>query len=176
MKFALAWADVTSQNHALRFTLFALSFTTAISLIFSLVIIFKPPIVVERGCVSEAFQVASNQRTKGEIENFIRIALVERFSTSATVEDGHLSPGEFELRQREQKELQSRGLDQKIIVGHIDVTESVATVDCDRLISINNIRSAFPLKLKVKVESKNRGIGNPYGLVLVEVKPQQENK
>lgn len=176
MKFTLAWAEVTTQNQVLKYVLFVLGLATVFSLLFSIVLIFKPPIVVERGCVTEAFKVSSNQRSKGEIENFVREALLQRFDSSARVEDGYLAPPELDLRQKEQKELQGRGLDQRIIVRQVEVIDSGVTVDCDRLVSINNIRSAFPLKLKVRVESKTRTLGNPYGLILSEVKVQQDKE
>jgi hypothetical protein len=51
----------------------------------------------------------------------------------------------------------------------VTVSGDAIRVDADRLISIDKIRSAFPLMLEVSVSRTARTEDNPYGLLLTKV-------
>lgn len=170
MKFTIAWARVASENSVLKAVVLCLS---ALCLFFgasSLKLALKDPIVVDRGCYSKAGSVADGKRTATEIESFLQEALAQRFDTQGVVRNDFLSDDEQILRAKEQKDLQNRKLSQRVILNSATVEGGTIIVDADRLISVGDVRSAFKFPLNVKIESVTRSEGNPYGLVVSEVK------
>ena len=66
---------------------------------------------------------------------------------------------------------------QFIVVRGVKVTGTQAAIDADRLISVAQIRSAFPFALTVTVATTARTESNPYGLQLEKVEqPKAEVK
>lgn len=170
MKFTIAWARVASENSVLKAVVLCL---TVLCLFFgasSLKLALKDPLVVDRGCYSKAASVADGKRTTAEIESFLKEALAQRFDTQTVVRNDFLSDDEQILRAKEQKDLQSRKLSQRVILNSATVEGGTIIVDADRLISVGDVRSAFKFPLNVKIESVTRSEGNPYGLVVSEVK------
>ena len=170
MKFTVAWAKVISENSILKSVILCLTGLCLFFGITSLKLALKDPIVIERGCYSKPGQPGDGKRTTVEIEAFLREALSQRFDSSSVTHDGCLSEDEQFLRAKEQKELQSRKLTQKVVLNSFVVDGGSATVDSDRLISVGDVRSAFRFSLTVKIESVTRSMGNPYGLVISEIK------
>lgn len=170
MKFTIAWAKVASENSVLKAVVLCLS---ALCLFFgasSLKLALKDPIVVERGCYSKVAAITDGKRSATEIESFLKEALAQRFDTQAVVRNDFLSDDEQILRSKEQKDLQNRKLSQKVILNAATVEGGSVIVDADRLISVGEVRSAFKFPLNVKIESVTRSEGNPYGLVVSEIK------
>jgi hypothetical protein len=120
--------------------------------------------------------MAKTSHTNHEIESFVEAALEQRFDSKEAGRDFLLSGTEKELRQREQKDLLARKLNQRVVVNSAQVSESGIIVDADRLISVGEIRSAFRFPLVVKVESVGRSSANPYGLILSKVKPVEKKE
>ncbi len=176
MKLSVAWAKTASENHILKFVILCLAGLTVFFGITSLKLSLRDPLVIERGCFSKAALTADSKRTPEEIESFLREALSQRFDSTAVVRNGLLSSEEMDVREKEQKELQGRKLNQKIVLGSIKMDGGNVNVEADRLIAVGEVRSAFKFPLIVKVESISRSEGNPYGLVVSEVKTVQKGE
>jgi hypothetical protein len=170
MKYTVAWAKIVSENSILKTVVLCLTGLTVFFGLSALKLALKDPIVVDRGCFSKVANVGDSKRTNLEIESFLKEALAQRFDTTAQVHDNYLATDEQFVRQKEQKDLQSRKLIQRIVLNSASVYGGEVAVDSDRLISVGDVRSAFKFPLKVKIESVSRSEGNPYGLVVTEVK------
>ena len=132
--------------------------------------------VIERGCYSKVAKAQDGKRSPEEVSAFLREALAQRFDSDAAIHDAFLDDEEIALREREQKELLSRKLHQRVILGKISIDGGNVSVEADRLISIGEVRSAFRFPLLVKMESVTRSEGNPYGLVVSEIKTVQKGE
>jgi len=142
-------------------------------------IALKPPLLIERGCITSFKSIASLDHTDQEVEAFVRVALSQRFNSDTASIPGYLSQAEEDYRIQEQKELGSRNMTQKIIVNSVKVKDGVGIVDTDRLISVGSVRSAFSFPLSITLSTVSRTEGNPYGLVLTQTmapKPEETHK
>jgi hypothetical protein len=169
VKFNLAWANIVKENSILKYTVLVLGAVTILLTICFTEMGLKNPLVIERGCLSTIVPLADTHHTNAEIESFLEVALQQRFDSRSNVET-FLSGSERELKTKEQKDLQTKKLTQKISINKVLVAESGVTVDADRLISVGEIRSAFRFPLIVNVESVGRTVANPFGLILTDVK------
>lgn len=170
MKYTEAWASVVSQNLNLKVATSILGILSVILGMTTLRLTFKDSIIIERGCFSKATTPVKDEHSKEEIDSFLQESLLQRFDSQVKAVDGLLAPDELRLRESEQKEFISRGMKQKIVINQITASEDGFKVDADRIISVNDVRSAFRFPLFVKLESKSRSYSNPYGLLLVTTK------
>lgn len=171
MKYTEAWASVASQNALLKLAISILGLLTLVLGMTTLKLTFKDAIVIERGCFSKVTNQVKDEHTKQEVETFLQEALAQRFDSMVQPVDGLVSPDELRLRQTEQKELETRNIKQRIIINQVSPSNDGAyLVDADRIIYVNELRSAFRFQLLVKLESKARSQSNPYGLLIVSAK------
>lgn len=170
MKFATAWSELANQNLTLKVALASISACALVFAILSAKLALREPLIVERACFSAVAKMGDSRRTTEEIEAFVKIALSQRFDTDSKQLRGYLSASEISLRSQEQNELSSRQLSQKVIVNSVKIDGSNAIADATRIVTVGTIRSALPLLLSLKVESQDRDDGNPYGLLLSNVK------
>jgi hypothetical protein len=169
MRFTVAWANVISENLALKFVAASL-----VVVIFSLSIVVvrlagRKPLIVERACHSRALSIADVDRTPAEIEAFVREALLVRFDTNAQVKPGYLSLEEEKFRTQEQLELKKREIVQRIIVNSVVVNGQTVSVNSDRLFAVGAVRSVLPFPLVLNIGTVTRSETNPYGLTLLQV-------
>lgn len=176
MKFSVAWAKIATENHVLKFIVIILSGLCLFFALTSLKLSLRDPLVIERGCYSKNATPVDGKRSPAEIEAFLKEALSQRFDSSSAPRNGFLSDEEIEVREREQKELEGRKLEQRVILSRLSMNGGVVNVEADRLIAIGEVRSAFKFPLIVKIESVTRSEGNPYGLVVEEVKTIQKGE
>lgn len=176
MKFNVAWAKAAQENSVLKTAVLILGSLSTLLGICMTQMALKAPLVIERGCFSKSAALSESPHTNVEIESFIETALPQRFDTKDPGRESFLSSSERELRVKEQKDLTARKLNQRVVVNAVSVGEKSITVEADRLISVGDIRSAFKFPLSVKVESVARTVGNPYGLILSEVKPVERKE
>ena len=80
-----------------------------------------------------------------------------------------------ENKLKEQENLAKNGILQFFLHRKIEVKDDYFLINGDRLYSVNNVRSAMPIVLKVTVESKDRTETNPYGLILVKTEVLKED-
>jgi hypothetical protein len=170
MKFTTAWADVAAKNVTLKIAVILLSLSTMILGVASAKLSLRDPLIIERSCFSKALSVASNQHTSQEIEAFVREALAQRFNSEST-EVFLLSSDEQTNRTQEEKEMNTRGMKQRLIVNSVKADGNTVQVDADRLISVGQIRSALPFPLTVIITTASRSQSNPYGLLALKVSP-----
>jgi hypothetical protein len=175
MKYTEAWASVVSQNFNLKMATFVLGIVSLVLGMTTLRLTFKDSPIIERGCFSRSLAPMKDEHTKEEIEIFIKEALVQRFDSTVQPVDGLLAPDELKLRLQEQKDLITRNMKQRLVVNSVAKNGDDFLVDADRVISVNEVRSAFKFQLLVKLESKARSYSNPYGLIIVSAS-QVENK
>jgi len=172
MKFHLAWADVLSQNALLKFVVFALTLSTIAFGLTTLKLSLQPPLLIERGCVSQVVHPASaTEHTEEEIGAFLRAALSQRFDTEAIADTSLVSDLEKLNRKREQEELKGRGMRQRVLVNAESVQIQGASVrlNVDRLISTATLRTDLLFSVVLALASTDRTPSNPYGLTLQSV-------
>src|SRR5688500_12585574 len=116
MKFNVAWANLATENHILKFVILVLSGLSVFFGITSLKLALRDPLVIARGCYSRPATVVDSKRSETEIKAFLTEALAQRFNSNTPPRDGFLSDEEQILREKEQKELKGRKLDQKVIL------------------------------------------------------------
>jgi len=167
MKYTEAWASVVSQNFNLKMATVILGAISLVLGMTTLRLTFKDSPIIERGCFSRPLVPMKDEHTKEEIESFIKEALSQRFDSTVQPVDGLLSPDELKLRLQEQKDFVTRNMKQRLVVNSVTQTGDDFLVDADRVISVNDVRSAFKFPLLVKLESKARSYSNPYGLIIV---------
>ena len=169
MRFLSAWEGVSKENTSLRIAIYILGLCLSCE---SAVLLFnskKVPLLIERACYTKMTKSQSADFTEDEVKVFLRLAIEKRFNSLASESDQYLSLKQRELRKAEQDELKTRAMRQTVFVNSVKIDTGNAIVDADRLISVGDIRSAFPFKLNIKFEQTDRSESNPYGLVLVEV-------
>jgi len=171
MKYTEAWASIATQNSILKLTILVLGFLTLVLGMTTLKLTFKEATIIERGCYSKLLTSAKDEHAKEEIETFIRQGLSQRFDSKVQPVDGLISPDEMRLRLSEQNDFESRNIKQTVIVNEVTPrADGTVLVDGDRIIAVNDLRSAFRFQLEVKLESKARSQSNPYGLLIVSTK------
>lgn len=176
MKFHAAWDSIEKENRNLKILTIALC-TLAIFLTVAVTsTATKEPVIVERGCHSKMAATAENSKpSEEEIAAFTEKALGARFDTrSENLE--YLAFKQRAFRDKEQIELSKQNMTQKVIVNDTKVTKDAVLVTADRLISIGKIRSVLRFPLRVLLESTDRTESNPYGLLLSDVNPIEEEK
>lgn len=133
-------------------------------------------LVFDRSCETRLMAQASKSITQDELKIFLAKSIEARFNTEKQNLD-LLSYSQSQIREREQKDLETKRIFQTIIVEKIELLQiGKAKIDTTRLISVADIRSAFRFSVDVKYEMTERSASNPYGLKLIEVKPQKEGK
>lgn len=175
MRFNVAWSETLDQNTVLRFTVLILAVCLLGLLVALTKIILKEPIVIERACYSNSIAIAPTKHTEQEIKAFIKEAISQRFDSHVEQND-YLSLEQRLLRETERKELTEKNIEQRVIVNVKKIEGSQITVDADRLIAVGAVRSVLKFPLVVTIATVSRSNGNPYGLLVTEVKNVEENK
>ena len=175
MRFNIAWAATAAQNVTLRAAVVSLSLVSISLTIITARLIFRQPLLIERGCMTRALDLGSTSHNLAEIESFVREAIRQRFNSDSVPIPDYLSLEELGARTREQKELTTRNMTQFVLVRGIKVSGNSMTIDADRVISIAQIRSAFLFPLTATLATTTRTENNPFGLQLEKVEqPKQE--
>jgi hypothetical protein len=169
MRFTVAWANVISENLALKS---ALACLTLVLIALSFVVLklsVRKPLVVERACYSRVLATVDSERTPAEIETFVREALATRFDTNIQTKPGFLSQDEEMFRVQEQQDLKKRDISQRILVNSVTTSGEKVAVDSDRLFTVGTVRSALPFPLVLTLGTIARSEWNPYGLTIIQV-------
>ena len=169
MRFTTAWSTTAVQNTILRFVILTLGLLVLTFGLGLVKVSERDPLIIERACFNHALKSTSNDRTNDEIEEFVKLALEQRFNSDGIVLSDYLSTEEQGFREQEQKELATRQITQKIVVHHVKPEGAQASVDADRLVSVSQIRSAFAFPLKITLGSIRRSESNPYGLQIIKI-------
>ena len=170
MKMLAAWDSLERENRMLKVLILILAVVAIFPTIAVVVIAEKPPLVIERGCFSQASRLGKSAPTDEELKTFIELSLRSRFDSK--VHDLQLMSAEqLNYRAIEQKDLESQKMRQTLIVNSIEIQDGRVAADCDRLIAVGNVRSTFRFPLKIEFEQIPRSFGNPYGLLLKRAEP-----
>lgn len=173
MRFQPAFDSLETENKFLR-KMMALGIGLGIVLCLTLIAsTMRSPLVIERACQSKLMKTVDSLPTEAEIKAFLAEAIPERFNTDSNT-SVFLSARQITFRENEQFELKKQKMNQTVVVRGISPDKDGLLVDADRLIAVQNIRSAFKFPLKVKVEQVTRSAVNPYGLELLEAEPIKE--
>lgn len=171
MRFTVFWSETLNQNVTLRLTVVMLS-VVCLFLGCSLVrLAIRDPLIVERGCASTSAKLGSTKHSTEEIEAFVRYALPKRFDSRSSDAQTILSPEEHSFRLKEQAELKSRGLAQRLVVNEVMIEGTTAKVETDRLLTAGALRSALAFPLTLEFLQTDRTSANPYGLIISRVAP-----
>ena len=171
MKFSVAWADVLRENLSLRTALVCLTAVTLLLGIVSMRLALKAPLVIERGCQTEALQLGESSRTEEEIRRFVMMSLPVRFNTVTADSKTYLSDQEFHNRLAEQQDLEKKNIRQTVLINTVEIKEGSISAEMDLIVSIGKIRSVFPFAVKAAVSTVPRSQTNPYGLLLSNASP-----
>ena len=135
----------------------------------------NPPLIIERSCDSKAMVLADQKHSTEEIKAFLEDAILARFNTKES--NLHLlSMTELKRRIKEQAAFKKQTMRQDILIEGITFSDNETIIQTNRLISVENIRSAFIFKLRVKFAKVKRTSLNPYGLILTSVQPIEPPK
>lgn len=176
MKFTTAWEKVIKDNMHLKILSSVLTITTISLLITTSSLALRAPIIIERGCFSKSSTLGDKKQTPIEYEEFLKIAIKQRFNSNAEITEGYISVSEKKNKEKEQKTLLKNNLEQIVYIRKFDFTDNLINLDIDRTYSIGNVRSTLPMKLNVTLETKDRTRTNPYGLILVKSEELKEIK
>lgn len=175
MRFSLAWADVASQNAALKV---ALGTTCLVCIILAVAVSnlsSREPLLIDRGCTSRAVNTVSSPHTKDEVKAFTEAALHQRFD-SDSAETAFLSEREKKFKNEEQQKLSSASMNQRIVIRQVTAKDGGAHVEADRLLAAGDVRSALVFPLNVELSKISRSVANPYGLLLLAVTPVKKEE
>jgi hypothetical protein len=177
MRFSHNIAKEVFDRSALKLAVLCLSIVSLTFAIFLALDVSKEPIIVERACETKLLASASSSQTKDEIEAFVKEGVALRFNTQVTRDPAAFMVQDlFVSRVKEQDELKKSGIDQRVIVRSTRLDGDKFVVEADRLVAVGKVRSAIPIVLFAKISSKGRSLTNPYGLVLISVDQQKEEK
>ena len=179
MRFTAVWSQTLAQNVTLRVLLVALSITTLALAASTVGLAVREPLIVERGCVSAAAKTGSTKHSVEEIDAFVRQAMPKRFDSKGVEAQLVLSPDEYGFRLKEQQELKSRGITQRVVVNEVSVEGTTVKVEADRILTTANLRTAVGFPVTVELTQTDRTPANPYGLILARVaqaKAKEETK
>lgn len=169
MKFTEAWAGVAQENVVLKFTVAGLIIANAMTAFALTTFALKKPLVIERGHQTNTVKLSDDAPTKAEVDQFVRLALTQRFDSDASMDENLFVLGEIKNRQSEIREMVSKNIDQKIIVSNVVVSNETVSVDADRIIKVGEVKTILPFPLNVKIVTVDRGAHNPHGLKVAEV-------
>lgn len=178
MRFTTAWANILSQNVTLRVTLLIVSTCAVVFAISTARLSMRAPLIIDRGCISIVETPSRTEHTQTEIESFIWEALPKRFDTVAADSVLFLSDEENGFRVKEQSDFQKKGITQRILPVResIKIEGNVVRLDTDRILSMGKLKSILPFPLVVELASSDRTQGNPYGLVIKNIKEAVQSK
>ncbi len=169
MRFSDVWISTYEENFILKLVLLLLTVVVIVLSIVCIKLSLKPPLIIERSDKASLINKSMDSvSTRIETENFIREAIPMRFNSAIELNDTYLSAEEKNLREQEQKEFFQKNLSQRVFINSILIEENKITLDTDRLISVEQVRSAFSFPLQIELKKINRSLANPYGLVLVK--------
>ena len=169
MRFTLAWAEVLSQNTLLKWLLLFLSILCIVLGTGLIVLAQKDPLIIERACFSGILGTKDGAQTNSEVKAFVAEALSQRFDSANDTPTTFLSVDERAKAQKDRDDLSGKKIRQRLLVNSIDIKEDKITVDADRIVAVDEIRTAFRFPIDVKIATTSRSERNPYGLVLVLV-------
>lgn len=169
MKFTEAWASVAQENVVLKFTVAGLVVANAMTAFALTTFALKKPLVVERGNHTKAVKLGDAFASEAEVDQFVRTALIQRFDSKESIDENYFVIGEIKNRHSEIKEMNSRNMEQKIIVNQVSVGEEKLTVNADRIIKVGEVKTILSFPLNIKIASVDRTDNNPYGLKIAEI-------
>jgi hypothetical protein len=169
MKFTEAWADVAQKNTIFKIVIAALSLCCLVFAITTTRLALRDPLVIERGCFTKIANKGSQDRAASEVDAFLSEAISRRFNTGSVPSGVFLSPEEELGRRKDQETLAGQGMSQRVLLNSAKVDGNQVSLDCDRIISVGAVRSAFTFPLKATIATVNRTEANPYGLVLMNI-------
>jgi hypothetical protein len=173
MKFTLAWFEVLFQNSVLKILLVLLSFLCLLLGGGIISLSEKDPLIIERACFSSILASRETTHTNGEVKAFVTEALFQRYDSSFDSLPIFLSPEEKMKAQKDREEMAGKKIRTRLLINNISVTDQQITVDADRIISVDTVRTAFRFLLEAKIATVARSERNPYGLMLVSVSEVQ---
>ena len=172
MKFSSAVDVMQKENRYLK-TLSQILLLIILGLtIMDFMLYDRAPIIVETGLRGrEILKATDQQRSVADVEQAVRLMMKARFDSYTEAPELFVSGKELLLRQHEQSDMKSRGMDQTVVMRDLHIDKNEATVDIDRLIAIGELRSALKAKLRITFEEQTPNELNPYGLLLSAAEP-----
>lgn len=173
MRFTLAWAEVLSQNMLLKWLLLFLSILCIVLGTGLIFLAEKDPLIIERACFSGVMSTRDVAQTNSEVKAFVTEALSQRFDSAMDTQSSFLSAEERVKAQKDRDDFSAKKIKQRLLINQIDIKEDKITVDADRIVAVDEIRTAFRFPLEIKIATTLRSERNPYGLMLVSALPIQ---
>ena len=168
MRITHLWSENTQTLNSLKISCVCLLSSTLVTsgLLYSYS--GRPPVIIERSCTTQTLSSGALEHTEEEIQAFITEAIKARFNSDSKRPE-LLTVDALKNRNQEQLKFEDKSIRQTVIVEKIEVFDESFKVYSTRLISVENIRSAFPFVLKVLIKNTERSASNPYGIVLSKV-------
>mgnify|MGYP001144748715 CR=1 FL=1 len=177
MNFLQEKIRIALERSSLKIAVICLSL---VSLTFGVMLaldLSREPVVIDRACETNLVKTGSAAQTNEEVEAFVKEAVALRFNSAVEKDPiAYMTQDLFIARAKEQEELKRGGVDQRLIVRAVKLEGSNFVIEADRLVAVQKVRSAIPIRMVAKVSSKDRSVTNPYGLVLTSIDQQKEVK
>jgi hypothetical protein len=172
MKFSSTVDALSRENGNLKkLALLQAAGTLALGVL-ALLIYDKPTLVVERS--TRGMEIVSStplKRSEDDVKKAMALMLKARLETNTIAPEVFLSERQMELRNEEQRELKSRGIEQSILVRTPLIENGQAIAEIDRVVRVGDIRSAVKTKLALAFQEVAPNELNPYGLKLASLTP-----
>jgi hypothetical protein len=177
MKFSSGIDGLTKENQFLKLIAKSLLGITAMLLGVVYTLYDKRPLIVERSSRGlEIVRAVDFTRTTEDLNEAISLMLKARFNSYSVSPEIFINQKQMVLRDTEQKDMKSRGMNQSVVVKSITFEKDQAVVDLDRVIAVGEIRSALRAKIRVAFEEVSPNELNPYGLLLSLADPIQNQE
>jgi len=167
MKFSAGMDAIARENQNLRLFLKLAILCLGLSSIAIIVIGDRDPIMVEKSAQGLAVvHPVKLQRSDNDVRYVTELMLKSRFNSVVRAPDVFLSDRQMALRENEQRELKNRGLEQAVVIRSVKIDKNNVLVDFDRVIAIQDIRSALKTVAQIEFQEEEPNELNPYGLKL----------
>jgi hypothetical protein len=167
MKFSAGMDLLEKENRMLR--MFVIIGLVSLGLMALTIIVLsqrEPLIVVSSSRGLDYVKPVKLERSEADVRIAVELMLKARFNSDVTSPDLYLSDRQVEIRNSEQQELKSRNLKQAIVLRAVNFDKNKVSVDFDRVIAIQDVRSALRTQAKIEFQTEDPNELNPYGLKL----------
>lgn len=129
----------------------------------------KPPLLIERGLGTQTVELKGDERLATEVQEFLRSAILQRFNSQGLLKESFFSEEQTRAKLIEQKSLATQNMKQNILIEEISIKDNEALVQADRIIRLDEARSAAKMNLKIQFFTVPRTTENPYGLKITAI-------
>ncbi len=181
MNFSNLLSKIARTNKTQKYIIFGLLAASVMQSTVCALLLLKKPIIIER--VNQktpvALSVEEDKRSKEEILEFIKKSIKFRFNSEILKKNlrDWISKKELQFREFEQKQLKQNGIFQEVLIREVTLNDKGNfQIHAERLIRSEKAKGIIDFVVIAKINTVNRTIKNPYGLILERVSLKSKSK